>query len=94
MGAVHAAQEGEDDKKTLKQLTFQTGDFMDVAILLPNRDRDRPAADRPGHLAGPPGRDRDRDRDGRPYGRPGGDRGGDRGPRGDRGDRGPPPKRY
>lgn len=79
LGSVHASQEGEDDKKTLKQLKFQTGDFMDVAILLPNRTTDR---------VGPPGRERDRDRDHRQYGRPIGDRGGDRGP--PRGDRGPP----
>ena len=91
LGNVHSSQEGEDDRKTLKQLKFQTGDFMDVAILVPNRlDR-----------GGPPGRERDRGpRDNRQFGRPGPDRGGDRG--GDRGmsrpdrdrDRGPPQKRY
>mmetsp|Transcript_16731 Transcript_16731/g.23078 ORF Transcript_16731/g.23078 Transcript_16731/m.23078 type:complete len:146 (+) Transcript_16731:108-545(+) len=27
---------GEDDGKSLKSISFQTGDFLDVAILLPN----------------------------------------------------------
>ncbi|PRW60917.1 Histone deacetylase complex subunit SAP18 isoform B [Chlorella sorokiniana] len=32
VGAVHATRLGEDDSKTLKQLNFQTGDFLSVAI--------------------------------------------------------------
>jgi histone deacetylase complex subunit SAP18 len=29
---VHSTRFGEDDAKTLKQLNFQTGDFLSVAI--------------------------------------------------------------
>ncbi|KAI7837608.1 hypothetical protein COHA_008620 [Chlorella ohadii] len=32
VGAVHSTRLGEDDSKTLKQLNFQTGDFLSVAI--------------------------------------------------------------
>eukprot|EP00887_Chlorella_sp_A99_P006996 scaffold2.g6996.t1 len=32
VGQVHSTRFGEDDAKTLKQLSFQTGDFLDVAI--------------------------------------------------------------
>jgi Sin3 associated polypeptide p18 (SAP18) len=37
VGTVHASQPGEDDNKTLHEIKFQIGDFMDVAILVPNR---------------------------------------------------------
>lgn len=33
VGLVHSTRPGEDDNKTLKSLQFQTGDFLDVAIL-------------------------------------------------------------
>lgn len=33
VGVVHALKPSEDDLKTLKGLKFQTGDFMDVALL-------------------------------------------------------------
>lgn len=33
VGLVHSTRPGEDDNKTLKALNFQTGDFLDVAIL-------------------------------------------------------------
>lgn len=32
VGTVHAARAGADDAKTLSQLKFQIGDFLDVAI--------------------------------------------------------------
>ncbi len=32
VGLVHSTRLGEDDSKTLKQLNFQTGDFLGVAI--------------------------------------------------------------
>ena len=32
VGQVHATRLGEDDSKTLGGLSFQTGDYMDVAI--------------------------------------------------------------
>lgn len=32
VGQVHSMRLGEDDEKTLQQLSFQTGDFLDVAI--------------------------------------------------------------
>lgn len=32
VGLVHSTRLGEDDSKSLKQLNFQTGDFMSVAI--------------------------------------------------------------
>lgn len=32
VGLVHSTRFGEDDAKTLKQLNFQTGDFLSVAI--------------------------------------------------------------
>ena len=33
VGTVHATKRGKDDDKILKTLRFQTGDFLDVAIL-------------------------------------------------------------
>mmetsp|Transcript_6379 Transcript_6379/g.14166 ORF Transcript_6379/g.14166 Transcript_6379/m.14166 type:complete len:192 (-) Transcript_6379:895-1470(-) len=33
VGLVHSTRLGDDDHKTLKSLSFQTGDFLDVAIL-------------------------------------------------------------
>ena len=33
VGQVHSTRPTEDDGKTLKALNFQTGDFLDVAIL-------------------------------------------------------------
>ncbi len=33
VGLVHSTRPGEDDGKALKSLGFQTGDFVDVAIL-------------------------------------------------------------
>jgi histone deacetylase complex subunit SAP18 len=33
VGLVHSTRPGEDDNKALKALGFQTGDFVDVAIL-------------------------------------------------------------
>jgi histone deacetylase complex subunit SAP18 len=33
VGMVHSTRPGEDDDKVLKTLSFQTGDFLDVAIL-------------------------------------------------------------
>lgn len=32
IGGTHSTRPGPDDIKTLKQLNFQTGDFLDVAI--------------------------------------------------------------
>jgi histone deacetylase complex subunit SAP18 len=32
VGLVHSTRLGEDDAKSLKQLNFQTGDFLSVAI--------------------------------------------------------------
>ena len=32
IGTVHATRKGSDDNKTLSQVKFQTGDFLDVAI--------------------------------------------------------------
>jgi len=34
VGLVHSTRIGEDDHKTLEDLSFQTGDFLDVAVLL------------------------------------------------------------
>lgn len=34
VGVVHSTRFGEDETKTLKSLSFQTGDFLDVAMLL------------------------------------------------------------
>eukprot|EP01112_Ceratiomyxa_fruticulosa_P020336 TRINITY_DN6895_c0_g1_i2.p1 TRINITY_DN6895_c0_g1~~TRINITY_DN6895_c0_g1_i2.p1 ORF type:complete len:136 (-),score=24.81 TRINITY_DN6895_c0_g1_i2:67-474(-) len=34
VGSVHSQRIGPDDQKTLEQLKFETGDFLDVAILL------------------------------------------------------------
>eukprot|EP01026_Neomeris_dumetosa_P045129 TRINITY_DN3822_c0_g1_i2.p3 TRINITY_DN3822_c0_g1~~TRINITY_DN3822_c0_g1_i2.p3 ORF type:complete len:138 (+),score=19.37 TRINITY_DN3822_c0_g1_i2:260-673(+) len=34
IGEVHCERKGEDDSKTLKELNFQTGDFLDVAIIV------------------------------------------------------------
>jgi histone deacetylase complex subunit SAP18 len=33
VGAVHGAKPGPDDHKTLHLLSFQTGDYLDVAIM-------------------------------------------------------------
>ncbi len=33
VGTVHATREGEQDHLTLRALKFQTGDFLDVAII-------------------------------------------------------------
>ncbi|CAD7699811.1 unnamed protein product [Ostreobium quekettii] len=33
VGVTHSSRAGEDDNKTLKALNFQTGDFLDIAIL-------------------------------------------------------------
>eukprot|EP00955_Chlamydomonas_euryale_P023123 243841-Chlamydomonas_euryale.AAC.1 len=33
VGLVHSTRPGNDDEKTLKALSFQIGDFLDVAIL-------------------------------------------------------------
>lgn len=33
VGVVHSTRPGADDSKTLKSLSFQTGDFVDVAFL-------------------------------------------------------------
>jgi hypothetical protein len=56
-------EEGSDDKKSLREIKFQTGDFMDVAIITP-RDRERAAV--VARARQPPGRD-GRDRGGRPW---------------------------
>ncbi|GIL93322.1 hypothetical protein Vretimale_19743 [Volvox reticuliferus] len=32
VGVVHSTRPGEDDSKTLRQLNFQTGDYLDVSI--------------------------------------------------------------
>lgn len=32
VGVVHSSRPGEDDHKSLRQLNFQTGDYLDVAI--------------------------------------------------------------
>lgn len=32
VGQVHSSRIGDDDNKTLKQVKFQTGDFVDVAV--------------------------------------------------------------
>ncbi|KXZ52953.1 hypothetical protein GPECTOR_8g327 [Gonium pectorale] len=32
VGVVHSTRPGDDDSKTLRQLQFQTGDFLDVSI--------------------------------------------------------------
>lgn len=37
VGEVHSTESGPDDIKTLAQIKFQTGDYMDVAIKLPAR---------------------------------------------------------
>eukprot|EP01023_Acetabularia_acetabulum_P022378 TRINITY_DN2201_c0_g2_i1.p2 TRINITY_DN2201_c0_g2~~TRINITY_DN2201_c0_g2_i1.p2 ORF type:complete len:141 (+),score=27.80 TRINITY_DN2201_c0_g2_i1:197-619(+) len=34
IGQVHCVRKGEDDPKTLKELNFETGDFLDVAIII------------------------------------------------------------
>lgn len=34
VGETHSSRPGEDDARTLKGLSFQTGDFLDVAIKL------------------------------------------------------------
>ena len=34
VGTVHSRAKGEDDLKSLASLNFQTGDFLDVAIML------------------------------------------------------------
>jgi histone deacetylase complex subunit SAP18 len=34
VGTVHSRIKGEDDAKSLASLNFQTGDFLDVAIML------------------------------------------------------------
>lgn len=39
VGTVDSNDEGQDDAKTLKEIKFQTGDFMDVAIMMP-KDRE------------------------------------------------------
>ena len=51
---------GADDSKTLKSIKFQTGDYMDVAIMMP-KDRERPPErererERPAAPAAPRGR--------------------------------------
>ena len=33
VGIVHSTKRGRDDEKVLKTLRFQTGDFLDIAIL-------------------------------------------------------------
>ncbi|CAL8464441.1 g3976 [Coccomyxa elongata] len=33
VGGTHSTRPGPDDNKTLKQLNFQTGDFLDVSIV-------------------------------------------------------------
>ncbi len=33
VGVIHSTKRGRDDEKILKSLRFQTGDFLDVAIL-------------------------------------------------------------
>jgi len=35
VGSVHSVQRGADDAKTLEELNFQAGDYLDVAILPP-----------------------------------------------------------
>ncbi len=32
VGQVHASRIGDDDNKSLKQVKFQTGDLLDVAV--------------------------------------------------------------
>jgi hypothetical protein len=32
VGQIHSMRPGEDDNKSLRQLKFQTGDFLDVAV--------------------------------------------------------------
>lgn len=32
VGMVHSSRPGEDDRKSLRQLSFQAGDYLDVAI--------------------------------------------------------------
>jgi len=34
VGMVNSTRKGDDDTKTLDQLHFETGDFLDVAVLL------------------------------------------------------------
>lgn len=34
VGNVHSKRPGEDDNKTLRGLSFQTGDFLDVGIII------------------------------------------------------------
>jgi histone deacetylase complex subunit SAP18 len=34
VGIVHSSREGEDDRKSLRSLNFQTGDFLDVGIII------------------------------------------------------------
>jgi hypothetical protein len=44
VGTVKSVEDGADDKKTLKDIKFQTGDYMDVSIMAPKdreKDRDR-----------------------------------------------------
>lgn len=33
VGQVHSTRPGPEDSKTLKSLSFQTGDFVDIAFL-------------------------------------------------------------
>lgn len=33
VGSVHALRRGPDDEKTLRQLHFQPGDYLDVAVI-------------------------------------------------------------
>lgn len=33
VGQVHSARQGEDDRKTLRAIKFQTGDYLSVAVL-------------------------------------------------------------
>ena len=33
IGKTHSSRHGDDDDKTLQELKFETGDFLDVAVL-------------------------------------------------------------
>ena len=66
VGVIRACEaDGPDDKKTLRDIRFQTGDFMDVAITTP-RDRAREAEARRRPAAPPRNGRRDWGAAGRP----------------------------
>jgi Sin3 associated polypeptide p18 (SAP18) len=56
VGTVHATQPGIDDNKSLHDVKFQIGDFMDVAILIPRMPAGMPPDRRFGGPGGPPQR--------------------------------------